>query len=89
MMEIVSVKFNPEVLAEIDKAIAKNNYNSRTEFIREAVRNQLAGLTREQLIEKFLSMRGKAPRKTTDEENAKTREEVFKQIAIERGWKVR
>ncbi len=82
-MEVVSVKFQEDILKKIDESISTNNFNSRTEFIREAVRDKLADLDRDELIQQFLKLRGKASKKTTYEENRKTREEVARQIAKE------
>jgi metal-responsive CopG/Arc/MetJ family transcriptional regulator len=79
-LEVVTVKFQDDILKRIDESIEKHNFNSRTEFIREAVRDKLANLTKEELIEKFLSFRGKANKKTTIEENRKTREEVGREL---------
>jgi metal-responsive CopG/Arc/MetJ family transcriptional regulator len=87
-MEIVSVKFQETILKKIDSNIKKHNFNSRTEFIREAVRDKLAVLTKEELIEEFMKFKGKAKKKTTREENRKTQENVLKQLAKEKGWEI-
>ncbi len=81
-MEIVSVKFQEEVLEKIDSSIAKNNFNSRTEFIREAVRDKLNELNREELIQEFLKFRGKG-NKTNPEENRNARETAGKELIQE------
>ena len=87
-METVTVKFQEDVLKKIDTSINKHNFNSRTEFIREAVRDKITELDREDLIKEFLKFRGKAKKKTTYEENRKTREKVFIEMAREKGWEV-
>lgn len=79
-MEVVTVKFQEDVLKRVDESITEHNFNSRTEFIREAVRDKLADLSRDDLINKFLKFRGKAKKKTTYEENRKTREIVSKEL---------
>ena len=79
-METVTVKFQEDVLKKIDHSITKHNFNSRTEFIREAIRDKLSELSKKDLINEFLKFRGKAKKKTTDEENRKTREEVSKEL---------
>jgi metal-responsive CopG/Arc/MetJ family transcriptional regulator len=71
------------VLKEIDRSIAEHNFNSRTEFIRDAIRDKLAELSKEDLINEFLKFRGKARKKTTYEENRKTREIVSKELMAE------
>ena len=79
-METVTVKFQEDVLKKIDHSITKHDFNSRTEFIREAIRDKLAELSKEDLINEFLKFRGKAKKKTADEENRKTKEEVSKEL---------
>jgi metal-responsive CopG/Arc/MetJ family transcriptional regulator len=78
-MEIVSVKFQEDILKKMDDVIAKHNFNSRTEFLREAVRDKLSEIERDELIRKFMSFSGKASKKTTDEQNKKIREELGKE----------
>lgn len=87
-MEIVSVKFQEDILRKVDDAISGHNFNSRTEFIREAVRDKLEDLSREDLIKEFMKFRGKAKKKTTYEENRKTREKAFLEMAKEKGWEI-
>lgn len=82
-METVTVKFQEDVLKKIDTSINKHNFNSRTEFIREAVRDKITELNREDLIKEFLKFRGKAKKKTTYEENRRTRELVSKELMNE------
>ncbi len=79
-MEVVTVKFDEDVLRKIDTSISEHNFNSRTEFIREAVRDKLADLSKDDLIREFLKFRGKAKHKTSREENKKTKEIVGKEI---------
>lgn len=79
-METVTVKFQEPVLKKIDKSIAEHNFNSRTEFIREAVRDKLDDLSKEDLIKEFLKFKGKAKKKTSYEENRETRKIVSKEL---------
>ncbi len=79
-MEVVTVKFQEDVLKQMDCSIAKHNFNSRTEFIRTAVREKLAELSSDEIMRKFLKFRGKSDNKTTYEENRKTRELVSKEL---------
>jgi len=79
-METVTVKFQEDVLKRIDKSINGHNFNSRTEFIREAVRDKLAALNKEDLIKEFLRFRGNAKKKLSDEEFRKNRIEASREI---------
>lgn len=82
-MESVTVKFQEAVLKKIDESISEHNFNSRTEFIREAVRDKLTDLSKEDLVKEFLKFKGKAKKKTTYEENRETRKAVSKELMDE------
>lgn len=82
-MENVSVKFQEDVLKRMDKCIEQNNFNSRTEFIREAVRDKLSSLSRDEIINEFLKFKGKSKIKTTDEDDRIVREQVSKEFLAE------
>jgi len=84
-MEVVTVKFQEDVLKRIDETISEHNFNSRTEFIREAVRDKIAELSKEELMKEFLKFRGKARKKTTFEDNLKTKQAVSKELMDELG----
>ena len=84
-MEVVTVKFQEDVLKKIDESIAEHNFNSRTEFIREAVRDKLAELSKEELMSEFLKFRGKTGKKTTYIDNLKTKQAVGKELMEELG----
>jgi len=84
-MEVVTVKFQEDILKKIDRTIAEHDFNSRTEFIREAVRDKLAEFSKEELINEFLKFRGKAKNKTTYKENIKTKEAVSRELMAELG----
>ncbi len=77
-MEIISIRFQEGVLKKMDKALKENNFNSRTEFIREAVRDKLEGLSREELINEFMKLKGKFKPKT-NKTDRQIREEVGKE----------
>ena len=49
-MESVSIKFDENVMKNMDSAKKNNNYSTRTEFIREAVRDKLTELEKEKKI---------------------------------------
>lgn len=84
-MEAVTVKFQENVLKKIDETISEHNFNSRTEFIREAVRDKIANLSKEDLIEEFLKFHGKSKKKTTYKDNLKTKQAVSKELMKELG----
>lgn len=78
-MENISVKFQEDVIKRMDECINKHNFNSRTEFIREAVRDKLENLSTEEIMKEFMKFHGKG-RPTTDEQDEITREKVSKEL---------
>ncbi|MFO8016961.1 MAG: ribbon-helix-helix domain-containing protein [Candidatus Woesearchaeota archaeon] len=79
-MEVVTVKFREDVLKKIDSSIKDHNFNSRTEFIREAVRDKLTNLSRDELIKEFMKFRGKARVKVSDKRLREIRDEASKEL---------
>ncbi|MFA5797632.1 MAG: ribbon-helix-helix domain-containing protein [Candidatus Woesearchaeota archaeon] len=82
-MESVSIKFQEDILKRMDESIEVHNFNSRTEFIREAVRDKLAGLSQDELMSEFLKFKGKSATKTSDNGNKKTKERISKEFMKE------
>ena len=87
-MEAICIKMEDGLLEKMNKSIQENGYATKTEFIREAIREKLEDDERERLIKEFLKFKGKAKKKTTYEENKKTREKVLLEMAREKGWEI-
>jgi Arc/MetJ-type ribon-helix-helix transcriptional regulator len=80
--EMVNIKLESKFLKEIDSLVEKNNYQSRTEFIRNALRKGVdEAKLREAMIE-IGKLKGSAKREvqTTDEELHEIRERVFQEM---------
>ena len=76
-MEIVSLKMEERMLKDIDSMLERHRYSTRTEFIRDAIRDKLSDLEKEELLKAVARMKGASKRKTTDEELHKAGEEAF------------
>ncbi|MFH0875212.1 MAG: ribbon-helix-helix domain-containing protein [archaeon] len=85
-MEALSLKLDENMLQNIDKSLKENNYSTRTEFIREAIRDKLNSLRREQMANEFLKFKGKANKKTNYEQNKITAQQALNNLAQENGW---
>lgn len=81
-METICIKLEEDFAKDMDAAIKANRYSTKTEFIREAIRDKLKQM---EAIKKLESFFGKAKVKTTDKENRKIREQVGKELAKEYG----
>lgn len=79
-METISLKMDEQMLKEIDESLSKNNYSTRTELIRDALREKLEQLKKEELIKELMKFRGAAKKKTSDEELRRIREQVSSEM---------
>jgi len=82
-MESVSIKFQETILKKIDKNLIENNFNSRSEFIRECIRDKLDTIEKNNLIKEFLKLKGTAKTKTNQKNNKLTKEIVSKGLLKE------
>ncbi len=71
------MKLDKNLANKIDSTIIKHKYTTKTEFIREAIRDKIKELDRQELIMKIY---GASKRKTTDEELHKVGEKAFKEL---------
>lgn len=78
-METLSIRFQEEILKKMDSFISEYSFNSRTEFVREAVRDKIINLNKEELIKEFLKFKGKG-KLTSNKQNIKTKKEVSKEL---------
>ncbi|MFC1741617.1 ribbon-helix-helix domain-containing protein [Nanoarchaeota archaeon] len=85
-METISLKLDGNMLRNVDKKLKKHNYSTRTEFIRDAIRDKLEGLTKEEAIELFLNFRPKRKKGTENLTMAEIKEIAFKEMLKEKGW---
>lgn len=79
-MESITIKVEDNLADEIDKAM-KPDYSTKTEFIREAIRDKIKSIRKEKSIEELSKYFGKAKTKTTYKEERKIRDVVGKRLA--------
>ncbi|MFH1510313.1 MAG: ribbon-helix-helix domain-containing protein [Candidatus Woesearchaeota archaeon] len=78
--ELVTFKMEHGFLEEIDRTVRVAGFQNRTEFIRQALREKVQDVKIGQVMLELGKLRGKAPRKTTDEERERIREKVFEEF---------
>lgn len=78
--EMISLKLDSKFLKEIDEVVEKNNYQNRTEFIREALRKGLDEEKLKKVMAELARFKGASKRKTTDEEYERVRINAFNQL---------
>ncbi|HLC84422.1 MAG TPA: ribbon-helix-helix domain-containing protein [Candidatus Nanoarchaeia archaeon] len=77
-MEVISLKMEDGLIDEIDDKLAKHRYATRSEFIRDAIREKLSDLEKEDILKELAKLRGSSKRKTTDEQLHLARERAAK-----------
>lgn len=87
-MEAISLKLEDTMLETIEKAMKKHCYSTKTEFIREAIREKLNTLEKQEYALRALMLHGAGRKKhgvITDEQIHAAREKVAKKMAEEFG----
>ena len=79
-MEQVCIRFEEDFLQAMEKAMKRNGYATKTEFIRESVRERLKNLEKEEALARLRKLYGSSKRKTTDEDLHKAGEKAFKEM---------
>jgi len=78
----VLFKADKKFISEIDATVKSGNYQNRTEFIREALRDKIDEYRLKEAISKFALLKGslRKSRQTNDEDLEATREKVFQEF---------
>ena len=82
-MESVSLKLEDEFLKDIENIMKKHRYTTKTELIREAIRDKIKDLEKEELLLRAKKLYGASKRKTTDEDIHKAGEKAFQELERE------
>ena len=80
-MQAVSLKLENEFLRDIEKVMKKHRYTTKTEFIREAIRDKIKDLEKEKALMRLEKAYGASKRKTTQAQLEKAKEKAFEDIA--------
>lgn len=90
-METLSVRFEEGFVQDMEKAMKENRYATKTEFIREAIRDKMNELEKQKALLRLELAYGagvRKGRKITDEDVHKVGEEAVKEIAKKLGVKL-
>lgn len=82
-MEAVSLKLEDSFLKDIETSMRRNRYTTKTEFIREAIRDKIRDLEKEEALLRLKKLYGASKRKTTDEELHRAGEKAFEELEKE------
>ena len=78
--ELVTFKMEHDFLEDVDQTAKDACFQSRTEFIRAALREKIEEVKLKQAMIELGKLRGKTPKKTTDEERERIRDKVFEEL---------
>lgn len=84
-METISIRLENEFAKILSKVIKNNMYSTKTEFIREAIRDKIKQIQKEEIIKRVSLIAGSSKKKTTDEDLHKIREKVFEKLEKKHG----
>ncbi|MBW2987624.1 ribbon-helix-helix domain-containing protein [Candidatus Woesearchaeota archaeon] len=79
--EMITLKLDNKFLKDIDIVVSKEGYQSRTEFIRNALREKLEDAKLKKALRDIARLRGAAKKKTTDKEYERIRLKAFEDIS--------
>ena len=86
-MESVTIKMEDSLATEMEASM-KPYYSTKTEFIREAIRDKIKRLKDERIEQDLRKYLGKSKVKTSYAEERRIREEVGREIAEKAGIKL-
>lgn len=79
-METITIKMEDKLLNEIDQKLEVHRYSTRTEFIRDAIREKLSELEKEEVLKNLAQLRGSSKRKTSDAQLHAARDKAFEML---------
>ena len=79
-MESITIKVDDGLIKQMNIAM-KPNYSTKTEFIREAIRDKIKEIRTDGVVDDLIKYFGQAKTKTSSKEERKIRELVGKKIA--------
>ncbi len=85
-MRTVSLKLKKGIVKEIDELSKIFHYSTKTEFIREAIRDKIKELETEIFMRKIKKFKGIEKAKLDDKKLLEIREKVLDEFIKEKGW---
>ena len=82
-MESITIKVEKTFSQEIESAMKKYNYSTKTELIREALRDKLSDLEKKDILHALDLLVGSSKKKSRDEDIHSIRKRVFEELEKE------
>lgn len=78
--EMITLKLDDKFLDDIDGIVKKEGYHNRTEFIRNALREQVNKAKMKQTIMELAHLKGKSNRTISNKEYEQARKKAFEEL---------
>jgi Arc/MetJ-type ribon-helix-helix transcriptional regulator len=78
--DMITLKLERNFLRDIDATVKKQNYQNRTEFIRNALRDKIEQAKTRDAINEIIKLKGKSNKKTSEKELEKLREKALREL---------
>ena len=82
-MESVTIKLEEQFAKNVEKLMKRHNYSTKTEFIREALRDKVSKLEIEEALMRARKLYGTSRLKTTDKQLHEARDKAFGELEKE------
>lgn len=79
-MEAISLKLDSTFLERIEQVMRKHHYTTKTEFIREAIRDKISALEKARMLAALDRVAGSSKHRTTDAQLHAAREKAFEEL---------
>ncbi len=76
-MESISLKLDAKFLKDLEKVVKNNRYSTKTEFVREAIRDKINEIEKREMSKSINKLFGSSKHKTTDKNLHKARKELI------------
>ncbi len=80
---LITLKLERNFLKEIDSIVKNQNYQNRTEFIRNALRDKVEKARTKEIMKELITLKGLSSKKTTDEDLRRLRKKAFEELEKE------
>lgn len=78
--EMITLKLDDKFLEDVDTIVKKEGYQSRTEFIRNALREQVNKAKMKEIIMELAHLKGKSNRAISNKEYEQARKKAFEEL---------
>lgn len=79
-MQAITIKMEDRLLEELDQKLEVHRYSTRTEFIRDAIREKLSELEKGEVLKNLAQLKGSSKRKTNDALLHSARDKAFEML---------